>query len=181
MNNIHLNIHNYNNDVYEIKNFIDNNIIQFLLSNININNDEGWQTQIGIGNIIFFNNEKKFIECLNSINDKILECFINVKTSTGVHVIRRLKTNQYMPPHQDFGYNKANQDIMFGVTLYLNDNFNGGEIFYKELNLKIQPKSGSLLIHRSNILHEVLPVLNGKRYSISTFIKGDESTNLIIK
>jgi predicted 2-oxoglutarate/Fe(II)-dependent dioxygenase YbiX len=86
-----------------------------------------------------------------------------------------------MVAHKDFGDSGTNTSIVFGVVVYLNNDFNGGEIFYKDLNLKVKPTPGSLLVHTSDILHEVLPVTNGERYSISTFIKGDKETSFIFK
>jgi len=56
-------------------------------------------------------------------------------------------------------------------TLYYNDNYKGGEIFFVNQDLKIKPTAGSLLLFPSNenYIHEVLPVDSGTRYSSTNF------------
>jgi hypothetical protein len=171
----------HHDNIYEITNFIDKKTIDFLLSKINMKDDDGWTVAYGVGNVVFFSYEEDFIECVEDINSKLLKYFRNVHDSTGIQNIRRLKNKEYMVAHKDFGDSGTNTSIVFGVVVYLNNDFNGGEIFYKDLNLKVKPTPGSLLVHTSDILHEVLPVTNGERYSISTFIKGDKETSFIFK
>jgi hypothetical protein len=58
----------------------------------------------------------------------------------------------------------------YGVVLYLNDCFNGGEIYYPDLNLEYKPEAGDLLIHHAMISHGVKKVIEGVRYSYPTFL-----------
>jgi hypothetical protein len=58
----------------------------------------------------------------------------------------------------------------YGVVLYLNDCFNGGEIYYPDLNLEYKPEAGDLLIHHAMINHGVKKVIEGVRYSYPTFL-----------
>jgi hypothetical protein len=180
--------------IYEIKNFIDEQEIQLLLSKINVKSNEGWINS-SPGNYVFFSYDKEFLECIDGINKKILSCFNNFDDSTGIQNIRRLKDGEFMRPHLDSGMpvktHKPEEDdfliddqgvyIIFGIVLYLNNDFNGGETFYTDLGLKIYPTPGSLIVHRSDILHEVLNVTDGERYSISSFIKGNIKTSFIFK
>jgi|SanBayMetagenome_1026888.scaffolds.fasta_scaffold06047_5 hypothetical protein len=56
-------------------------------------------------------------------------------------------------------------------TLYYNEDYKGGEIFFVNQDLKIKPTAGSLLLFPSNekYIHEVLPVISGIRYSSTNF------------
>ena len=56
-------------------------------------------------------------------------------------------------------------------TIYYNDDYIGGEIYFLNQDLKIKPKAGSLIIFPSNenYPHEVLPVESGIRYSSTNF------------
>ena len=56
-------------------------------------------------------------------------------------------------------------------TLYYNENYKGGEIFFVNQDLKIKPTAGSLLLFPSDekYIHEVLPVISGIRYSSTNF------------
>jgi len=52
--------------------------------------------------------------------------------------------------------------------MYLNNNYEGGEIEFKHSNIKIKPDPGSIIFFPSNFLyvHEVHPILSGERYSM---------------
>ena len=71
-----------------------------------------------------------------------------------------------------------------GGVIYLNDNFEGGEIFYPKLNREIRPKSGMMVIHPAGLpyLHGVKKVTEGVRHTISAFFTYDSTReNLIIE
>ena len=48
--------------------------------------------------------------------------------------------------------------INMGCLLYLNDEYNGGEIKFNDFNLEYQPKTGDLVIFPNHYIHEVLLV-----------------------
>jgi hypothetical protein len=52
-------------------------------------------------------------------------------------------------------------------VLYLNDNYDGGEINFPQHNLSIKPKKGDLLIFpgNQNYAHEVKEILSGERFT----------------
>lgn len=58
------------------------------------------------------------------------------------------------------------------IILYLNDDYEGGQIEFTELQLTIKPKAGMLLAFPSYLEfeHKVHPVTNGTRYSIVSWI-----------
>jgi len=58
----------------------------------------------------------------------------------------------------------------YGVVIYLNDCFNGGEIYYPDINLEYKPEAGDLLIHHAMIKHGVRKVIEGVRYCYPTFL-----------
>lgn len=64
-------------------------------------------------------------------------------------------------------------DTPHGMVLYLNDDYQGGEIYYPNLKIAIKPKAGSLVIHPGNVYysHGVLPVTSGTRYATTAFTK----------
>ena len=64
--------------------------------------------------------------------------------------------------------------IQYAAIIYLNDNYSGGEVFFKNKNLDLRPKAGSLLIFPGNeeFEHGVRHVQDGPiRYVIPAFIK----------
>jgi hypothetical protein len=58
----------------------------------------------------------------------------------------------------------------YGVVIYLNECFNGGDIFYPDLNINYQPSAGDLVIHHAMIKHGVNEVIEGVRYSYPMFL-----------
>lgn len=60
----------------------------------------------------------------------------------------------------------------YGVAIYLNDNFTGGELHYKFTDVLIKPVRGMLAAHPGSkeYTHGVLDVTSGERYAITLFI-----------
>ena len=78
--------------------------------------------------------------------------------------ISKYSTGKSMGPHvDDYG---DGQDPNISVVLYLNDDYEGGEIYFKEQGIKIKPKAGSIVIFPSvaPYYHESLPVTSGIKY-----------------
>jgi len=64
--------------------------------------------------------------------------------------------------HRD-GISEFNREWV--ITLYLNDDFEGGELV---INKQISPiKKGSAVLYNGNTLHEVRPVTKGERFVIT--------------
>ena len=61
---------------------------------------------------------------------------------------------------------------MLSSVGYLNDNYEGGELFFDKLNLKIKPKAGDLYLFPSAYIysHAAMPVISGTKYSIVTML-----------
>jgi hypothetical protein len=72
----------------------------------------------------------------------------------------------------DYGDNPRVKPIMSAV-LYLNDNYEGGELYFKEQNVTIKPEAGSVIIFPSvePFYHESKPVISGNKYMCPAFWK----------
>jgi hypothetical protein len=158
--------------VYEIEEFLDEKQRTIFLSEAQI--DINWTTP-SAGNTIKDMNDNLTLEIKN-IYKNIETFFINIESIMHSNHLRRLKNSEFMWPHTDFTPPNSPTEIVFGIAIYLNDDFSGGELIYPDLGLSITPKAGSIVIHKAKIKHQIFPVLNGERYSISTFVFGDEST-----
>jgi predicted 2-oxoglutarate/Fe(II)-dependent dioxygenase YbiX len=67
-----------------------------------------------------------------------------------------------------------------GFIIYLNDDFEGGEITYENLGISLKAKPGTLVVHKANddCTHRVEAVTNGTRYMI-TFFAGDPADPML--
>lgn len=81
----------------------------------------------------------------------------------------KYKENQHFQIHSDHGYSYT---CVLSSVGYLNDDYEGGELFFDKLNLKIKPKAGDLYLFPSSYIysHAAMPVTSGTKYSIVTML-----------
>lgn len=96
----------------------------------------------------------------------------------GFGIVRKYVEDEGMELHKDqhdedcdCGYCIRNPELIKvkGVTIYLNDEYEGGEIIYPDFDIKHKPEALSLVCHSAQHMHEALPVISGQRYAISFF------------
>ena len=77
--------------------------------------------------------------------------------------------DQHFQVHSDHGYSYI---CVLSSVGYLNDDYEGGELFFDKFNLKIKPQAGDLYLFPSSYLfsHAALPVNDGIKYSIVTML-----------
>lgn len=77
--------------------------------------------------------------------------------------------DQHFQTHSDHGYSYI---CVLSSVGYINDDYEGGELYFDKFNLKIKPKAGDLYLFPSSYLfsHAAMPVTNGTKYSIVTML-----------
>jgi predicted 2-oxoglutarate/Fe(II)-dependent dioxygenase YbiX len=58
----------------------------------------------------------------------------------------------------------------YGMSLVLNDDYEGGELEFVEHELKLKPKANTVIVFPGTYSHKVLPVTKGKRMTIISFL-----------
>lgn len=93
-------------------------------------------------------------------------------------ILKTTSDGKSLGEHKD---NTAEGDLnnIFGLVVYLNDNYGGGEIFYKDLEFSYKPKLGDLVVHYAGLTHGVKPVTSGDRYVLTSFVKGNKQTTFM--
>lgn len=78
--------------------------------------------------------------------------------------IGKYNTGSFMGPHSDTYSDDSPATI--SVVLYLNDDYEGGELYFEKQNVKIKPEAGSIIVFpsREPYVHASLEVLNGTKY-----------------
>ena len=96
-----------------------------------------------------------------SINEN---CFSNEP----YNIIRYRKGDHY-PNHYD-GSTALGRHL--SVILYLNGDFEGGELYFRNFDVTIKPEAGMLVLFPSNYAyqHEALPITQGTKYAIVTWL-----------
>jgi hypothetical protein len=119
-----------------------------------------------------------FCDVPQSITTKVAHLFTSYSRLNPLRGIQRLQVGQEMPPHFD---SVSDSDIQYGIVMYLNDDFTGGETIYPNLNLAIKPKRGHLIVHNANHLHGAALVSGGDtRYILSCFARGTKETPAVL-
>jgi predicted 2-oxoglutarate/Fe(II)-dependent dioxygenase YbiX len=144
------------------------------------NNDGGGSTLIGRSTILH-ENEKAYNQILD-VYSKCLQEYINQNNlnittdnlGVGRWLVRDYAAGSVMTAHIDgYSYVKDGENEVrpiFTIILYINDDYEGGEIHFPNENVAIKPDAGSVLIFPSNLLHEVKTVISGNRYMTQSYI-----------
>lgn len=89
-------------------------------------------------------------------------------------------------PHADGEEENGNEHPFswrkFGCVYYLNDDYEGGEIWFPNFDISIKPKPNTMIFFPGNIthLHGVRNVTKGTRHTIASFWGYDETKRLSI-
>lgn len=80
---------------------------------------------------------------------------------------------QHFQEHTDHGFS---YNCVVSMVGYVNDDYDGGEIFFRMQNIKVKPKAGDLFVFPSNFMypHRAMPVHSGTKYSIVTMLDYSE-------
>ena len=86
-----------------------------------------------------------------------------------------------MQPHRDYWLRDLDYYVRYGVVIYYNDDYEGGEIEYAELGIVHKPKARSLILHGGNILHGPKKVIGDKaRYFSTAFVRASVETPVVL-
>ncbi len=81
----------------------------------------------------------------------------------------RYGKGQHFQEHADHGFSYS---ATVSLVAYVNDDYEGGNLYFPKLNLDIKPKAGDLYIFPSTYLfsHRAMPVESGMKFSIVTML-----------
>lgn len=88
----------------------------------------------------------------------------HTNTTIGVN---KYNENAHMGPHVDL--NDKNKYLQYTVVVYLNDDYEGGELFFPNHNVKVKPKAGSIAMYPSGdpYVHQSLNITKGRKMLIT--------------
>jgi Rps23 Pro-64 3,4-dihydroxylase Tpa1-like proline 4-hydroxylase len=169
-------------------NFVPKEIINTLL---NKKSNESSPATVGVGDDSKVNDYRKtkwltlpddiFYNLKSSIHEIHESVFKPLYNSTLVNIegpqFLRYDIEDHYDIHNDsehFEYGKLVRSIDrdISILLYLNDDYEGGQLEFTQLHLTIKPKAGMLIAFPSyfDFEHKVHPVTKGTRYTIVSWI-----------
>lgn len=166
-------------DVYEIENFLTESEFEEVKKLINSFSEEDWNNEemrvknqipdFWFGKQIVFNEENIF----SKANKKMESLFASYSYYPLGMILQRYKKGDFIQHHADQWRTDIDYYIGYGLCLYFNDDYEGGELDYPDLKITIKPKANSLFIHGGHIVHGSLPVLSDDiRYFTTVFVRG---------
>jgi predicted 2-oxoglutarate/Fe(II)-dependent dioxygenase YbiX len=107
------------------------------------------------------------IQCLN---DYKADFSIGEPLTDDCWMILRYGKEQKFDNHADDG---SRYPRLVSMTAYLNNDYEGGELEYKNFGLSFKPDPGDVLIFPSNYVyqHRVVPVTSGLRYAVVNWFR----------
>lgn len=97
-------------------------------------------------------------------------------TGTSVGIPQQLSISKYfegasMGPHVDWDEDHARLEPIVSAVMYLNDDYTGGELHFREQNVTIKPEAGSIVIFPSvePFFHQSNPIISGNKYMSPIF------------
>lgn len=150
-------------------------------------NPETYEAQISDArkchDFVLFDHNEDLKDLYKKIDDWISPAFKDFEkeyfieeTTSDMYLILRYENLGKFDPHVDDG-GKFPRTI--SLSAYINDDYEGGELEFKNFNIKHKPKTGDIILFCSAFpyMHSVAPVTSGTRYAIvnwyrySTYVK----------
>jgi hypothetical protein len=153
--------------VWEIENFLSEEELSRFDDHIK---KTEWVTQEKWENVTYKNNTSIFPD-VKFIIDRTADATDHKYLWSSMGIIMRIQPSMYLSPHVD-NYNNPDSDLTknwLSAHIYLNDNFDGGELYYANLNINYKPKRGSIVFHpgfEDIYMHGVKKVVGSDRYAI---------------
>lgn len=80
---------------------------------------------------------------------------------------------QHFQEHHDHGYS---YNCVVSIVAFPNEDYEGGELYFRLQNIKVKARAGDLYIFPSNFMypHRAMPVTSGTKYSMVTMLDYSE-------
>jgi hypothetical protein len=113
------------------------------------------------------------------LNLRLSKYFADYERISPFHSIQRIPVDDYMGEHND----KNIPENKYGCVVYINDDYEGGELVFPRMGITVKPKAGMLLVHSSEEPHLINTVRMKTRYMMTCFVYGsiDSDPKIIVK
>ena len=168
-------------DLYEIEDFVTVEQQQKVLEYSKSLDESQWWHKEQEGTFFYGKQQLgKLPDVFDEINQSVDNLFSEVLYFGSVALQRSLE-HEPMQTHRDYWIKDLDYYIRYGIVIYYNDDYVGGEIEYSELGIVHKPKARSLILHGGNILHGPKKVVGDKvRYFSTTFVRGSVETPVVL-
>lgn len=116
---------------------------------------------------------RSFVEPFYNVEIRDWEPLQLLHYGTGGHYIPHVDAETLFSDDAGLELWEKSLDRDVSVVYFLNDDFDGGELFFPNLDLLVEPAAGTLVCFPSdhNYIHGVKPVTSGRRYTVVTWMR----------
>jgi Rps23 Pro-64 3,4-dihydroxylase Tpa1-like proline 4-hydroxylase len=129
---------------------------------------------------------EKLYEIVYDLNEHMLET-LN-KTLDAKHVsqwedssycgiVTCYNPGNFFMDHNDTIYVEEDKKMTYTCVYYVNEDFDGGNLFFPSLNLTVKPIENSLVLIPSELIHRAEEIKNGKKIISTTFFRKIKNAN----
>lgn len=168
-------------DIYEIEDFLTLEEQEAILEYCKSLSEDQWWSEEDKETFWYGKHKKGQLPNLfDKINQNVRNLFSSALIINPVS-LHRYWDNTPMQMHRDYWIKDVDYYIRYGIVIYYNDDYVGGEIEYPELGIVHKPKARSLVMHGGNILHGPRRVEGDcPRYFSTAFVRGSEQTPVVL-
>lgn len=168
-------------DIFEIEDFVTPDQQNMVLSYCkNLEESEWWNEELS--GHFFYGKQKlgQLPKVFNEIENKARTLFTKSLQVTPI-ALHRHTIGHAMGTHQDDYVKSTENYIRFGIVIYYNDDYTGGELEYPDLGIIHKPKARSLVLHGGEILHGTMPVTSDNyRYFSTSFVRANAEQPVVL-
>jgi len=125
-------------------------------------------------------NHKEILEKIKFYSNKVIEEFYNTYDDEVLYPsafwMAELGKDTKLPFHSDNHY--MAEHLYRSCVIYLNDNYDGGYIRFKDIPLTYKPKSFSAIFFKSELVHEITQVKDGIRFALPIWASIDKKWDI---
>lgn len=89
--------------------------------------------------------------------------------TVGEHLTPEAESFTCLDSSSEYGTHTDEPHRKIACLWYLNDDYEGGELYFTDTGVCIKPQKNSIIMMESQAPHGVLPVTKGKRYSFGVW------------
>ena len=91
--------------------------------------------------------------------------------------ITRYNPGSFWMDHNDLLYSDKEKQMTYSCIYYVNQDFEGGNLFFPELKITVKPIENSLVLLPSHLIHRAEEIISGNKIISTTFFKETKNAN----
>lgn len=135
-----------------------------------MNNRERYEANIP--ETVSLSKHHTILDLIKRYSQKVIDQFKDIYTDQNLYTsafwMTMLGEGTRLPDHRDNHYGA--EHLFRSSIIYLNEDFSGGEIYFKDLDIAIRPEKNMAIFFPSDLVHSIMPVRDGIRLALPNWV-----------